>query len=131
MLSAAAQIVFERLKAYITDTATPGLSGVKVWHEERPQQQGGSYVVFSVDAQASIGGNAPIRNLIADVECYAGLAAAADEIAQAAAAALEGYSAASNDVRVMGLTLNGSNRGFSEDANLWYVSLRVQGLGIG
>lgn len=131
MFSAAAQIIYERLKAQITDTATPGLSGVKVWHEERPSQQGASYVVFSVDTQVNTEGSAPIRNLIANVDCYAASAAAADVIAQAASAALEGYSAASNDVRVVGLTLNSSNRGYSEDAKLWYVALRAQGLVIG
>lgn len=131
MLSAAAQIVYERLKTQITDTATPGLAGVKVWHEERPQQQGTAYVVFSVDTSVRGAGTAPIRDLIVDVDCYAQSAAAANTLATAASAALDEYTAVLNDVRATGTALNGSNRGYDEDTGLWYVSLRVQGLVIG
>jgi len=131
MVKEAAQIVYERLKAEITDSATPGLTGVKVWNEERPPQQGTAYIAFSVDTSIRGAGTAPISDLIVDVDCYATSAAAADVLAKAAAGALQEYTAVLDDVRVTGLQLNGSNRDKDNETGLWYVSLRVQGLVIG
>lgn len=131
MLRTIAQIIFERLKAQITDSVTVGLAGVKVWHEEKPQDQPDTYVTFSVDTSLASSGSAPIYELTIEAYCYASTANAVGLLGEAVYAALVDYVAVLNGVYMAGLSSSGSQREYDAETRTWVLNLRWQGLAIG
>lgn len=130
MLSSLRTMIYNRLVAQLT---AAGLGAVKVWQEERPQETGKSYVVFRVDLRLQGGGTAPTYDTAVEATCAAPTSVVCGQIAQVTQAALDDYCAVSGDVRLLGLTVVGSEGDRAPDAEpaLWLNTLRWQGLSIG
>jgi len=130
MLSSLRTMVYNRLVAQLT---AAGMSAVKVWQIERPQETGQSYVVFDVNLRLQGTGTAPTYDTAVEATCAAPSSAVCAQIAQVTQAALDDYCAANSNVRLLGLTVVSSEDGRAPDAEpaLWLNTLRWQGLTIG
>lgn len=102
-----------------------------VWHEERPQETGATYVTYATSLLEQGEGSARLRDLLVDVQCRAPTLLAAGTLAEAVHGALGGMSRALNGARVLDLQFVATDKTAPQpESPLWTVVVRFRGKAI-